>query len=551
MTLSQVFIRTPLICKLSAGICQVCYGWNFATGKVVELGESVGILAAQSIGEPGTQLTMRTFHTGGIFSGEARGTILSPFTGKIWYDFKNGGEKIRTKYKERAFLTYENKKVVIYQDNVSKSVMYLPKNSVVLAKPGKTIFNKQIIAELPTENIKRFDKSMNFIGLRGKFSGQVCFENNKNRINKKFRIISANIFTYTSFLTNLLNKYYVKNLNLLLSKEQCVIYRKTTKIIVKPSDINISLKNMLSLSKVKSKKITKRFINIRLIIKNDKIILSNKPSCEKVVSRPNFNLTLGKVLNNDFVFPTVKNFYPSQIIQERKNFVLIRKISSTYSNNSSLLNLSGSSFVLKNAIVAYSTYDKQKADDIVQGLPKVEQLFEARKKTSTSLLDNLHYKLSNSFESFQNKYANKVAVRKSIVIIQNLLLTKIQNIYESQGVNISDKHVEVIIKQMTSKVMVTYAGDSSFMVGDIVDLNLIELINHTLVNKIIYEPVVVGITRLSLSSQSFIAAASFQETTKVLIKSALEGRVDWLYGLKENLVLGNIIPSGTGFTKTC
>lgn len=90
INVSKIYFRTPLTCKLVIGICQVCYGWNLASGKVVELGEPVGILAAQSIGEPGTQLTMRTFHTGGIFSGEVKETICAPFGGKIWYDLKCG-----------------------------------------------------------------------------------------------------------------------------------------------------------------------------------------------------------------------------------------------------------------------------------------------------------------------------------------------------------------------------------------------------------------------------------------------------------------------------
>lgn len=550
MTLPQVYVRTPLNCKLSVGICQVCYGWNLATGKIVELGESVGILAAQSIGEPGTQLTMRTFHTGGIFSGEVRGTILSPFTGKIWYDLKNGGKKILTKYKEKAFLTYENKKVIIYQNNVSKSIMYLPKNSVVFTKPGKIIFDKQIIAELPNKKKKEFDINVDFIEVRSKFPGQVYFESDKSEVNKTFWILSANVLTYVTFLLRLINRYYVKNINVLLSNQKVSRYKEVNKIITKSSNINVSLKNILSLSKTKCRKIARRFVNIRSLIKNDKVILTNKPSRERALNRVNFNLRLGKLFKADYIFGTVKNFYPSQVIQERKDFILIRKVSSPYSKKDSLLDLSGSSFVIKNTILTYSTYRKQKTDDIVQGLPKVEQLFEARKKVSTFLFENLHDKLATSFEDFQYKYTNQVAVRKSIVAIQDFLLTRVQDIYQSQGVNISDKHVEVIIKQMTSKVMVTCSGNSSFMVGDIVDLNLVETINTTLFNKIVYEPIVVGITRLSLSSQSFIAAASFQETTKVLVKSALEGKVDWLYGLKENLVLGNIIPAGTGFTQT-
>lgn len=549
MTLSQISIRTPLTCKLSLGVCQVCYGWNLATGKMVELGESIGILAAQSIGEPGTQLTMRTFHTGGVFSGEAKATILSPFTGKIWYDYKNGGKKIYTKYKEKAFLSDENKKVIIYQNNISKSIMYLPKNSVVFTKPGKIIFDKQIIAELP--KLKKDALKYDFLHVKNKFPGQVYFEKEKNKTNKKnFLILSANVLTYNTFLVRLINKFCVKNVNFFLSKEKRFNDKENNKRITKSSFFNISLKNILSVSKKKFKKTTSRFVNMRLVLKKDKVILTNKTSSERAVSRSKFDLKLGKLLRADDVFGNFKNFYPLQVIQETKDVFLIRKTSSPYSKKNSLLKVGISPFVIKDTIVSFSSYKKQKAEDIVQGLPKVDQLFEARRKISKFFSKNLHYKLATCFDILRYKYTNKVAVRKSLFIMQDFILRGIQSIYQSQGVDISDKHIEVIIKQMTSKVMITSSGDSSFIIGDIIDLYLVENINDKIINKVIYEPIIIGITRLSLSSPSFIAAASFQETAKVLLRSALEGKIDWLYGLKENLVLGNIIPAGTGFNKT-
>jgi DNA-directed RNA polymerase subunit beta' len=553
MTLSKVFIRTPFICKLSVGICQVCYGWNFATGKIVELGESVGILAAQSIGEPGTQLTMRTFHTGGIFSGEARATLLSPFTGKIWYNLKKGGKKICTKYREKAFLTSKNKKVIIYQNNVSKSILYLPENSVIFTKPGKTIFAKQIIAELPKYKKNESELNVRFIEVRNNFTGQVYFKKKRDGIYKKtFWILSANIFTYMTFLSRIINKYYVKNVNVLLPKEQVTSYNRFNKVITKFSNISISLKNILSVSKIKFRKTNKRSINIRLVLKEDNIILTSKPSRERAVSLLNFQLKLGELFKADDMFGTVKNFYPSQVMQKRKDFILLRKISFPYSKKDSLVDMSTFPFVVKDTILSYSTYKKQKTEDIVQGLPKVEQLFEARRNIFNSRNENLHEKLANTFKYFKKKYKTKLATRKSLAIIQDSLVTRIQGIYESQGVNIADKHVEVIIKQMTSRVLVTRPGDTSFMIGDLVDINLMETINASpfRCKKVRYEPIIIGITRLSLSSQSFIAAASFQETTKVLTRAALQGRVDWLHGLKENLILGNIIPAGTGFSRT-
>ena len=245
----------------------------------------------------------------------------------------------------------------------------------------------------------------------------------------------------------------------------------------------------------------------------------------------------------------VKNFYPSQVLQKRKEFVLLRKVFPIFLKKSSLVDFTKYIFIRKNMLVSYSTYKKYKMEDIVQGLPKVEQLLEARKKTLNSTYENVHEKLNFIFMNFQADNTKDVAVRKSFFQIQEYLLNATQAIYQSQGVNISDKHLEIIIKQMTSKVMITSSGDSSLMVGDVFDLNLIENLNATLCKKIVYEPILVGITRLSLACNSFLAAASFQETTRVLVKSALGGKIDWLCGLKENLVLGNIIPAGTGYIK--
>lgn len=550
MTLDQVSIRTPLTCKLKIGVCQVCYGWNMASGKIVELGESVGILAAQSIGEPGTQLTMRTFHTGGIFSGEAKATLLSPFTGKIWYDISNGGKKIYTKYKEKAFLTYENKKIVIYQNDINKSIMYLPKNCVVFTKPRKIIFDKQIIAELPEfKKEDEFELNMDILEsdkVKAEFTGQVYFEPSNSRKSKKlFWILSASVLTCITFYFRLLNKYSGENLNVFLAKSELFIYKDKNKVTTKFSNVNITLKNILSISKKISRKTLKKARNIRLILNKDKIILASKTSRERPINALQFHWLLGTLFKAQDVFNSVNIFYPSQVIQKRRNFILLRKVSPAYKSKKSLVDLSLSPVVRKNTILSHVTNKKQKTKDIVQGLPKVDRLVEARKNTS----DFIHEKLSDYFITFQREYTNEVAVRKSLFLIQDYLLNRIQAIYESQGVYIADKHVEIIIKQMTSKVMITNSGDSSLLVGTFFDLNMVEDFNKNFSKKIVYEPVVLGITRLSLSNNGFIAAACFQEITRVLTKSALEGRIDWLLGLKENLILGNMIPAGTGFSE--
>ena len=130
------------------------------------------------------------------------------------------------------------------------------------------------------------------------------------------------------------------------------------------------------------------------------------------------------------------------------------------------------------------------------------------------------------------------------------MLDSVQSVYKSQGVSINDKHLEIIIKQMTTKIVITSQGDSPLLIGEVIDLYHIQYINKILMkeNKQVayYVPLLLGITKAALNNPSFISAASFQETTRVLTKAAIEGRIDWLRGLKENIIVGHLIPAGTG-----
>nr|AEW13011.1 RNA polymerase beta '' subunit [Strombomonas acuminata] len=399
----KIYIRSPLNCKLNTGICQLCYGWNLGNGRMVELGESIGILAAQSIGEPGTQLTMRTFHTGGVFAGEVAETIIAPHSGKIQYNSFSKGREIETKYNEKAFFTLEEKKLTVTDNKTHKSVINIPRYSLIFSKNNEEISEKQILAQLSNwqelrEKTKK-KEPREIKEIKTTISGQVYFDKiNKMEENGIIWIINGNILTYR------------------------ILFKKATK------------------------------------------------------------------------------------------------------------------------------KQKQKTEDIVQGLPKIEELLEAKKTSNfRNLNNNPHEKLKRLFACLEKKYFNDIAVRKSIDKIQKLLVERIQSVYQAQGVNICDKHMEIIIKQMTSKVIILESGDSNLINGEIIEINKIEKINNKLEVKAKYEPIIIGISKISLSNQSFISEASFQETTNVLAKSAIEGKIDWLCGLKENLILGNLIPVGTGY----
>ena len=242
-------------------------------------------------------------------------------------------------------------------------------------------------------------------------------------------------------------------------------------------------------------------------------------------------------------------------------------------------------------------YQQSKTGDIVQGLPKIEQLFEAR-RTSLHVIETVHVRLKEKFQELSSKYPLYEAARLSIRFIQRVLIDEIQLVYQSQGVDIADKHLEIIIRQMTSKVIIHEKGKSPFFPDDIIDFHQIgqfeiefrkslqlqpptfdsrvspslssfseisyEQISSTNLpspkkmfsglttvssssSGIVFEPIVLGLTKIAFLTQSFISAASFQETKRVLMNSALQSRVDFLYGLKENVIVGRFIRAGTGF----
>nr|YP_010506714.1 RNA polymerase beta'' subunit [Briza media]UXF58577.1 RNA polymerase beta'' subunit [Briza media] len=197
-------------------------------------------------------------------------------------------------------------------------------------------------------------------------------------------------------------------------------------------------------------------------------------------------------------------------------------------------------------------YEKSRSSDITQGLPKVEQIFEARS------IDSLSPNLERRIEDWNERIPRILGVPWGFLIGAELtisqsrisLVNKIQKVYRSQGVQIHNRHIEIIIRQVTSKVRVSEDGMSNvFSPGELIGLLRAERAGRALDESIYYRAILLGITRASLNTQSFISEASFQETARVLAKAALRGRIDWLKGLKENVVLGGIIPVGTGFLK--
>ena len=237
-----------------------------------------------------------------------------------------------------------------------------------------------------------------------------------------------------------------------------------------------------------------------------------------------------------------------QVLKIERNQITLRKAQAVLFYSQAVSHVSHGQWVTSGSPILTLTHQTLVTGDIVQGIPKIEQFFEASAtKQGMPLAGNLHRKLQTIFKEHKKDLPRPEAVRKSLEDIQQVLVEGIQRVYLSQGVLIADKHLEVIVRQMTSKGKIIESGDTGLFHGELIAIRRIEGVNlMTPGKKAVYVPAVVGLTRTSLDSESFISAASFQETTRVLTRDVIGGKTDFLRGLKEKVVLGDLISAGTG-----
>jgi hypothetical protein len=261
------------------------------------------------------------------------------------------------------------------------------------------------------------------------------------------------------------------------------------------------------------------------------------------------DLRLGSFLfKGDLINPFTSFHKTGQILHVNSKKITLRYAQPFLVSAKGILHVHQGDPIFKNVPVITLPFDTFTTGDIVQGIPKVEQYLEARTtQNGRFFIYSLPVLLQGIFKRYCNKFPLDQAVSQSFLKIQLIIVDGVQRVYRSQGVSIADKHLEVIVKQMTSKVQIVHGGQTGFFPGELVDLEIIERINPFLMVKIQYEPVVLGITRASLEVESFLSAASFQQTTKILAKSSLYKKKDFLKGLKENILIGNLIPAGTGY----
>lgn len=480
--IERVSIRSVLTCKSRRGVCVKCYGRDLARGSIVNLGEAVGIIAAQSIGEPGTQLTMRTFHLGGAASRAVEQSVHTiRHDGTVKFHDVNA---VPNRAGKLTILSRNGEVVIVDNSGRERERFKLVYGSVLNFKNGEAVKKGDILAE--------WDPYSNPI--IADVSGTIRFDNIEEGVT-----MAEQVDAVTGFST--------------------------------------------------------------------KVITDTKGADAKpTVSVVDASGQALKLPNRDI---------PARYILPVGAQLLISEGAEVYAGD----------------VIAKIHRQTTKTRDITGGLPRVAELFEARKPKEAAIISEI-----DGYVTFgqdvkgkqrviitpeigeQKEYlipkGKHVTVREGEFIkageplmdgpisphdilrvlgdkeLAAYLLNEVQEVYRLQGVSINDKHIEIIVRQMLRKVAIVDAADTLFIAGENVDRTVFEEANELVMKEggkpATAEPLLLGITKVSLSTESWISAASFQETTKVLTEAAIQSRSDNLRGLKENIIMGRLIPAGTG-----
>ncbi|MBI2870136.1 MAG: DNA-directed RNA polymerase subunit beta' [Candidatus Omnitrophica bacterium] len=472
--IEKIRIRSVLTCESRQGACARCYGTDLATGRLVELGHAVGIIAAQSIGEPGTQLTMRTFHIGGTASRVVEQSyIKTKNAGTLKY---HNLKIVKTKSDEIVVLNRNGQVTLHDEDGRELESHTIPSGALLSAEDGTTIEKGQMIV--------RWDPYT--VPILTEVDGRVRLEDVREGVTMREELDA------TTGLTERVIVEHKEDLH-----PQIVILGEGDEIIAFypiPPGAHIVVKDGQAVTQG------------TLVAKTPRKIAKTR------------DITGG--------LPRVAELFEAR---RPKNPALITEIDGTVEFGEELkgqrqIIVTSSTGMQKKYLIPHGKHlNVYKGDQVQAGEPLVDG--------PIVLQDILH-----------------VSGAKKL---QEYLVNEVQEVYRLQGVKINDKHIEVIVRQMLRKVKIEDPADSDFLVGMQVDHFRFEEVNQELVKKgkrpASAAPVLLGITKASLTTESFISAASFQETTRILTDAAASGRRDDLVGLKENVIMGHLIPAGTGF----
>ncbi len=480
-------VYSVMTCSSKDGVCATCYGRDLSRGKMVHVGEAIGMISAQSIGEPGTQLTMRTFHVGGTASVKQESQIVSSSEGTL--------------------------KIV----------------NTNLIKDSK---NNQIVMGRNTEISIQDDNGLQVASYKVPYGSKLFFENDQ-KIKKGAKICEWDPYTTP----------------VIAEKDGIANYVD----LIDDVSIAETIDDATGIS-------TKAVVDWKTQSKNTDL----KP---RITLRDSKGNVIKKADDNEARYYLVPD---------------------------SILSVKDGAKISAGDVIARLPKETTKTKDITGGLPRVAELFEARKaKDSAIIAENdgsvifgkeVRGKQRVTIES-ENGDSSSYLIPKGkhinfnqgekikkgeylldgqplphdilrILGIEELteyFVNQVQDVYRLQGVIINDKHIETILRQMLKKIEVKETGDSKLLPGEIIDRIKFETMNEELVSEgkkpAVGERVLMGITKASLQTESFISAASFQETTRVLTDAAIKGKVDKLTGLKENVIVGRLVPAGTGSIK--
>ena len=525
--IESVLIRTVLTCEAHHGVCQMCYGRNLAKNRPVDIGEAVGIIAAQSIGQPGTQLTMRTFHIGGTATSGA----------------------------EENKVTFHHPIVI---NNILGTLVETAEGVKLFTRKGY-IFYSRVFAEIPTTGVKKLlvadgDKVI---------IGAPLYENTKGKLVLSEYIGLIKVFDDKAFIVAPEQRMDVRNGSELKVNLGSLVPEGATVVLFDPFSEPI----------IAEFDGTIEFVDIKLgTTLKEEVNVETGGIEKKITDHISETLQPRIMILGEDKEPLATYFLPA----------------------ASYLNIDDGVKVKKGRILAKLLKESVKTKDITGGLPRVGELFEARRPKNPSILAQVDgvvrfgavvkgKRVIMIEDDFGNEYKHLVPMSKHMVArdgdrveaaerlcdgaidphdileilgenaLQSFLLDEVQEVYRLQGVDINDKHLGVVVRQMLRKVEIISVGDTSFIQGQQVDKYRF----HEENSRVIAEggqpadarPMLLGITRASLSIDSFISAASFQETTKVLTNAAIAGSRDVLRGLKENVIIGHLIPAGTGMKR--
>lgn len=481
--IASVTIRSALTCQSERGVCALCYGRDLARGHLVNIGETVGIIAAQSIGEPGTQLTMRTFHIGGTASREIeRSNFEALHSGRI---VLTRVKSVENRDGVHLVIGKSGQLSIVDEQGREREKYSLPNGARLYVKEGQEVTKGAFLAEWDPFNEPFVSEVNGFI----KFTDLIDGKTYQEKLDEATHQSSMTIIEYrtTSFRPSI---------------SICDAEGQTKQRITSTTPAIYSLP-----------------AGAIIMVKDGQEVQAG----DIIARKPRETSKTRDIVGG---LPRVAELFE---VRKPKDMAVVSEIA---------------------GIVTYAGESKGKRKLIVT--PEIgdskEYLIPKGKHINVSdgdfveagdLLTEGHPELHDILKTRGEKY------------LAAYLVDEIQEVYRFQGVGIDDKHIEVIVRQMLRKITVTNPGGTTFLVGEQVDKGDFKEENQKVVGEGLEpataEPLVLGITQASLTTSSFISAASFQETTKVLTEASLKGKMDYLRGLKENVIVGRLIPAGTGY----